>query len=162
MNILCNIHKAFLRELLKAEVNFILVGGYAIIYHGYVRVTGDMDIWLEPANDNKEKLLPILEKLNFSNESIIRIQKLDFTQMVAFHFGNPPEKIDFLTKMTGIYFNDAMQHSEKLELDNFKIPILRLDDLIVNKLLSNRTKDKADVEELQKIQKLRGKRRNKN
>jgi len=162
MNILCDIHKDFLRELLKAEVKFILVGGYAIIYHGYVRVTGDMDIWLEPDNNNKEKLLVILEKLDFANESIKIIKKLDFTQMVAFHFGNPPEKIDFLTKMTGINFNDAMQHSEKLALDNYNIPVLRLDDLIINKLLSNRAKDKADVEELQKIQKLRGKRKNKN
>ncbi len=161
MNILCDMHKDFLRELINAEVNFILVGGYATIYHGYVRVTGDMDIWLEPDNQNREKLTIILEKLKFSKDSISKIKKLDFTQMVAFHFGNPPEKLYFMTKLTGIDFKDALLHSDKLEIGNFKIPVLRLNDLIINKLLSNRTKDKSDVEELQKIQKLRDKRKKK-
>lgn len=161
MNILCDMHKDFLKELINANVNFILVGGYATIYHGYVRVTGDMDIWLEPENQNKEKLALILEKLKFSKDSILKIKKQDFTQMAAFHFGNPPEKIDFMTKLTGINFKDAIQHSDKLEIDNYEIPVLRLDDLIINKLLSNRSKDKSDVEELQKIQKLRDKRKKK-
>jgi len=160
MNILFNKHKDFLKELCEEDVVFILVGGYAIIYHGYVRATGDMDVWLEPDNNNKEKLLIILKKLNFSKESIKRVKRLDFTEMVAFHFGNPPEKIDFLTKLTGINFREAMLHSARLELDNYKIPVLRLDDLIINKLLSNRTKDKADVEELRKIQKLKDSRKN--
>ncbi|OPZ99676.1 MAG: hypothetical protein BWY70_00907 [Bacteroidetes bacterium ADurb.Bin408] len=162
MNILCDMHKDFLRRLLQAGVNFIVVGGYATIYHGYVRVTGDIDIWLEPNNDNKEKLALILENLNFSKDSISKIRKLDFTQMVAFHFGTPPEKIDFMTQLSGINFREALLHSEKLDIINFKVPVLRLDDLIINKLLSNRAKDKSDVEELQKIQKLRNKNRNKN
>jgi len=73
--------------------------------------------------------------------------------MIAFHFGNPPEKIDFLTKMSGIDFDKSFSQTVKLQLKNYDIPVLKLDDLIINKLLSSRAKDKADIEELQKIQK---------
>jgi hypothetical protein len=75
--------------------------------------------------------------------------------MIAFHFGNPPEKIDFLTKMSGIDFDKSFSQTVKLQLKNYDIPVLKLDDLIINKLLSSRAKDKADIEELQKIQKTR-------
>jgi len=152
MNILLEKHRAFLIDLLKDKVSFILVGGYAVIYHGYVRATGDMDIWLKPDNENKEKLLRVLEKHGFTAASIKQVRKQDFKEMVAFHFGYPPEKIDFLTKMSGINFEDSSLHTEKLKLQDYDIPVLRLTDLIVNKLLSSRAKDKADVEELQKIQ----------
>jgi hypothetical protein len=154
MNIFLDEHLSFLTDLVKEEVSFILVGGYAVIYHGYVRATGDMDIWLKPDNANKEKLLRVLEKHGIAEGSIKKVKKLDFKEMVAFHFGYPPNKIDFLTKMTGINFEDSYLHTEKLKLKDCEIPVLKLNDLIVNKLLSSRTKDKADVEELQKIQKI--------
>jgi hypothetical protein len=70
MNILLEKHKEFLIDLIKGNVHFILIGGYAVIYHGYVRATGDMDIWIKPDNENKEKLLVILENHGISKESI--------------------------------------------------------------------------------------------
>jgi hypothetical protein len=157
MNILLEKHKEFLIDLINGDVKFILVGGYAVIYHGYVRATGDMDIWLKPDNENKEKLLRIFEKHCIAKDSINRVKKLDFKNMVAFHFGNPPEKIDFLTKLSGIDFDDSYSHSVKLQLKGYNIPVLKLNDLLINKLLSSRAKDKADIEELQKIQKIRKK-----
>ena len=63
MNILLDEHKAIIIQLLNAHVDFILIGGYAVIYHGYGRTTGDMDIWLRPDNSNRDKLIPILENL---------------------------------------------------------------------------------------------------
>lgn len=159
MNILFSKHKEFLIDLIEGNVSFILVGGYAVIYHGYVRATGDMDIWLKPDNENKEKLISILEKHGIAEESIKKVKKLDFKKMVAFHFGNPPDKIDFLTKLTGINFNEANAHTVKLQLKNYDIPVLHLSDLMINKLLSGRAKDKADVEELQKIQRIRNKKK---
>jgi hypothetical protein len=53
-------HKAILLQLLKYKVDFMLIGGYAVIYHGYGRTTGDMDIWLKPDNENRDKLIPVL------------------------------------------------------------------------------------------------------
>lgn len=154
MTIFLKGQKDFLLELLSAKVEFILIGGYAVIFHGYVRTTGDMDIWLKPDNSNKEKFLDLLSKSGFSLETLTHVRQSDFTQTLAFHLGNPPDRIDFLTKLVGINFEDAILKVEELKSEGFIIPVLHLDDLIINKMLSNRAKDKADVEELQKINKI--------
>ncbi len=151
MNFLIEKHKSILLALLEAKVNFLLIGGYAVIYHGYVRTTGNMDIWLQPDNKNKERFLAVLEKHLEDKSGIDEVNKLDFTEVVAFHIGSPPEKIDFLTKMAGIKYDEAFEQRAFFQLQNNKIPVLHLNDLIVNKLLSNRLKDQADVEELRKI-----------
>jgi hypothetical protein len=61
MDIFLDEHKEFLLLLLKHEVEFMLIGGYAVIFHGYERTTGDMDIWLKPSNENKEKFIEVLK-----------------------------------------------------------------------------------------------------
>jgi predicted nucleotidyltransferase len=154
MTIFLKQHKEFLVELLDANVEFILIGGYAVIFHGYVRTTGDMDLWLKPDNINKEKFLNVLSKSGFSIETLAHVRQSDFTQTLAFHIGNAPDRIDFLTKLAGITFEDAILKVDELKLEEFVIPVLNLNDLIINKMLTNRTKDKADIEELQKIHKL--------
>ena len=155
MNIFLEKQKEFLIKLLDANVEFILIGGYAVIFHGYVRTTGDMDIWLKPDNANKEKFLDVLNKSGFSKKTLQQVRQSDFTETLAFHFGNPPDRIDFLTKLAGISFEDAILNVEELSSEGLTIPVLHLNDLIINKMLTNRTKDKADIEELQKIHKLK-------
>jgi len=157
MNILLDEHKAIIIQLLKAHIDFILIGGYAVIYHGYGRTTGDMDIWLRPDNANRDKLIPVLENLGIEAEDIDQIRKTDFSQTIAFHIYEPPRRVDFLTKIVGLTFQEAASRQVLLPLDDFEVPVLHLDDLIVNKLISGRAKDKADVEELQKIMRLKGK-----
>ena len=157
MNILLDDHKAIIIQLLKAHIDFILIGGYAVIYHGYGRTTGDMDIWLRPDNANRDKLIPVLENLGIEAEDIDQIRKTDFSQTIAFHIDEPPRRVDFLTKIVGLTFQEAASRQVLLPLGDFEVPILHLDDLIVNKLISGRAKDKADVEELQKIMRLKGK-----
>lgn len=155
MNLLIEKHKNFLRTLLDYKVKFILVGGYAVIYHGYIRSTGDMDIWLQPNNENKNKVIDVLKVHGFSKDSMMQLSNVNFTDTIAFHFGNPPERIDFMTQIAGLKFDEAYAHAEKFEVRDFYVPVLKLNDLILNKLLTNRLKDKADVEELQKILKQR-------
>jgi len=154
MTIFLDHQKTFLLELYSAKVEFILIGGYAVIYHGYVRTTGDMDIWLKPDNTNKEKFLIALSNSGFSRSTLTHVRKSDFTKTLSFHIGNPPDRTDFLTKLTGIIFEKAILKVEELKLEGAVIPVLHLNDLIINKMMTNRTKDKADVEELQKINKL--------
>ena len=151
MNFLLDKHKKILIDLVESRVDFLLVGGYAVIFYGYARTTGDMDLWLKPDNDNKIKFLSVLEKYLTDKSGIEKVKKLDFTDVVAFHIGSPPEKVDFLTKIAGVNFDDAFLHKACLSIQNYQIPVLHLNDLIANKLLSARLKDKADVEELQKI-----------
>jgi hypothetical protein len=59
MNIFVENHQLLLKSMLQHDVNFLLVGGYAVIYHGYKRTTGDMDLWIEPDNNNKLKLIKV-------------------------------------------------------------------------------------------------------
>jgi hypothetical protein len=157
MNIVLDEHKAILLQLLKSKVDFMLIGGYAVIYHGYGRTTGDMDIWLKPDNENRDKLIPVLRSLGILAEDIDQLRAMDFTKVLAFHIGEPPRRIDFLTKIMGLTFQEANERKMFLPLGDFQVPVLHIDDLIVNKLISGRAKDKADVEELQNIMRLKKK-----
>ncbi|MBE0649077.1 MAG: hypothetical protein IH596_15000 [Bacteroidales bacterium] len=98
---------------------------------------------------------PAIWIFGFNEDSISLLESKDFTTPLAFHFNDPPQKIEFLTQITGLKFKDAYPHCECLELDGLKVPFLGLDDLITNKLMTGRLKDKADVDELQKIRKKR-------
>lgn len=155
MNILLDDHKSFAIQLLKFGVEFILVGGYAVVFHGYVRTTGDMDIWLKPDNANRDKFIAMLRNMGIVNEDLSVLQSKDFSQALAFHIDEPPTRIDFLTKIVGVSFDEANQRKVLLTIGEYEIPVLHLDHLLANKLISGRTKDKADVEELQRILKMR-------
>ncbi|MDB5284882.1 MAG: hypothetical protein JWO06_3957 [Bacteroidota bacterium] len=148
-------HQQFVFALLDESVDFLLVGGYAVIYHGYVRSTGDMDIWLRPTNENKEKFVKAMTRVDIHPDDLLYIQAMDFTNVIVFHFGDPPERLDFLTRMVGIDFDKAYEKRVFLKIGTYQVPVLHLDDLIVNKILSDRPKDKADVDELQKINRLK-------
>jgi len=74
MNILLEPHKQLLRSLIEFKVDFILIGGYAVNFHGYNRVTGDMDVWLKPDNENREKFISYLKAEGFEKESLNRIR----------------------------------------------------------------------------------------
>lgn len=157
MNALLEEHKSFLFQLIDNKVEFILVGGMAVIYHGYPRTTGDIDIWLKPDNENKKKLIQVLKKDKVFEEDINFLNSLDFQNHLVFHIGEEPNKIDFLTHISGVRYQDADEMKKLFELEGYKIPILHINHLIISKLSSERIKDKADAEELQKIENLKKK-----
>ena len=151
MNIFTAGHKKLLVDLLNSNVEFILIGGFAVNYHGYPRYTGDMDIWLKPDDENKFKFISFLELRGFNNNSIDHIKELDFRAAQTFHIGANENRIDFLTKISGVEFNEAYANCVYISLIDKKIPVIRYRHLIINKMMSSRAKDKADVDELQKI-----------
>ena len=151
MNIFTEKHQELLKSLLSSDVKFLLVGGYAVIYHGYKRTTGDMDLWLEPSDDNKKKLLKVLEAFDFNQEGIAHIAKLDFSKHNVFHFWEEPERVDCLTHVSNVVFSEAYQHKIDAEFEGMSIPVINYQDLILSKIMSERLKDKADIEELHKI-----------
>lgn len=71
--------------------------------------------------------------------------------MLAFHFNYPPDKIEFLTSVSGLEFDDAFVKRDHLAIENFEVPFLSFEDLIINKMTAGRLKDRADVDELQKF-----------
>ena len=151
MDIFYEAHRLFLTRLLEHNVDFILIGGFAVNFHGYNRPTGDMAIWLKPNNENKEKLLKLLLAEGFSEEGIGYISNLDFTKPVVFHTGQIPLRIDFLTFVNIVNFNEAYNNKVLLPMKDKFVPVLHINDLILSKITTDRIKDKLDVEELQKI-----------
>jgi hypothetical protein len=155
VNILVREHKEMLLVLVKHEVEFMLIGGYAVIYYGYGRTTEDMDIWIKPDNENKVKLMNALNEIGIIEDNISQLSNIDFTKVNVFSLGVKPYKIDFLTKVSRVEWSEAYSKIRLLPLENSMIPVIYYHHLIVNKMLSDRLQDKADVDELQRINKYR-------
>lgn len=155
MNLFSHNHQELISNLLKHDVDFIIIGGYSVIFHGYSRTTGDVDIWLKPTNENKEKFLLTLKVMDFFEADIQEIANLDFTTTLVFAMGEEPEKAEFLTQISLVNFEEANKRKIIAEIEGLAIPFLHLDDLIRSKINTGRLKDKADIEELQRIQNLK-------
>lgn len=152
MYIFHNAHQEVLTALLLENVEFLLIGGYAVNYHGYIRATGDMDVWLKPDNETKARVIKALAQTGVDSGDLKQLDEaFDFTGVVVFHLGNDPERIDFLTRVPGVVFEEAYSRKEVLRVKEIDVPVLHLDDLILSKLIAGRPQDKADVDMLQKI-----------
>ena len=116
-----------------------------------------MDIWLKPDNMNKNLFAAFLKQKEFNTQSLNQILGLDFTKANSFHLGKDETKIDFLTNISGVTYDDAENQQVLLPLGKIKIPVIHYHHLITNKMMSDRLKDKADVEELQKINQFKSK-----
>jgi predicted nucleotidyltransferase len=157
MNIFLDAHRQVLQKLIDQNVEFILIGGYAVNYHGYNRTTGDMDIWLKPDNENKLKLLDALTLLDFDEAGINTIKKWNFETPQLFSILEKPFLTEFITHISGVKYTEALEQIIKAEIDGLIIPVIHVNNLIQNKKASGRLKDLADVEYLEKILELRKK-----
>jgi hypothetical protein len=156
MNFFIEEHQQLLQALINNKVIFILIGGYAVIHYGYERTTGDMDIWLQTGNDNKDKLLKALKEFGIEEVDIEQLRQMDFTNPVpVFFIGKTPRRIDFITLVSNINFETAIKKVNYFSLENINIPVINYDHLILTKLTTGRAKDKADIEELKRINKYR-------
>ncbi len=151
MDIFFEPHRKMLRLLVEFNVDFMLVGGFAVNYYGFNRPTGDMDVWLKPNEENKNKLVKALNNYGFNEESISYVNSLDFSETLVFSCGEPPFRVDFLTQIGGVKYAEAEHQRVKSTMENIEISIIHIHDLVLSKIANNRTKDKLDVEELQKI-----------
>jgi predicted nucleotidyltransferase len=155
-NIFFKEHQLLLEKLINAGVKFIIVGGYAVNYHGYNRTTGDLDLWIKPDSTNRELLLNVLSEMGFNKDGIEFIQNSDFDKPFVFNIWERPYKVDFMTKISGITYEEADKNKVIENFQGLPIPFLDLQHLVVSKMTTNRLRDRADVEELQKIMKLKG------
>lgn len=140
----------------RHHVNYMVVGGYAVNFHGYERNTSDLDIWVKSTKENIEAIAAALADLGFAEDSVQQVKVFDLSKPFLFHIGLSPNDIEVFNFVTGIKYEEAEPHrilfSRTQELSVYFISI---NDLIVNKMLTNRLQDKLDVEMLQKIQKLK-------
>jgi len=138
--------KEFLQLLNTYEVEYLLIGGYAVGYHGYPRTTGDMDIWIASTAANAEKLLAVLADFGFGATGAT-VELLQQPNMVI-RMGNPPLRIELLTTLSGVDFATCYAARVTDNLDGIAVPIINLKHLKRNKRASGRLKDLNDLQNL--------------
>ena len=137
----------FLELLDKNSVNYLLVGGYAVILHGYGRSTGDLDLWINQTPENYSKLQKTYKEFG---APIFSAEDFESEKFDVWSIGVEPRKIEILTKVSGLQFDESLRNCNWLEIEKFKVPYIDFDDLIKNKLATGRYKDLADIEQLKK------------
>lgn len=140
----------FIQLLNKYKVEYMVVGGYALAFHGKPRHTGDLDIWINVSEQNAQLLLKVVDEFGLRS---LNFQKEDFlTEGLISQIGYPPLRIDLLNTIDGVEFIEALSNMQKIELENnFTVNYIGLDDLVKNKKASGRKQDLTDVKTLQKI-----------
>ena len=140
--------------LYKHQVEYLIVGGQAVIYYGHVRLTGDIDLFYNQTEKNVEKFYNVL--LEFWNNDIPGIQnKKDLMEKnVIFQFGVIPNRIDLISKIEAVNFTDAWQKREIVKINTgkeiVKVYFIDVENLVKNKEALNREKDKEDIKFLKK------------
>lgn len=146
----------FWRCLHQHSVRYIMVGGFAVRFHGFNRNTEDIDLWLEDTLPNRKKLRSAFIELGYGD--LPMLETMDFIPgWTSFNIVGTLQ-LDILTSMKGlenITFEECLQQASIAELDGIKIPFLHINQLIANKKTVHRPKDQVDVIELEQIKKFR-------
>ena len=137
-----------LDALLAAGADFLIVGAHALAAHGRPRATGDLDLWVRPTSANAERVWNALMNFGAPMDQL-RIEDLSSPEVV-FQIGLPPSRIDILTSLTGLSFDDAWSHRQVIDVEGRLLPFLSKDDLIRNKSALGRPRDLADIDDLKR------------
>lgn len=142
-----------MRDLLmlfeKHRVEFLLIGGFAVNYYGYVRTTQDLDVLLFPSARNAKAVMEALTEFGFGkvglSEAVFR------KKGSAVHLGVEPNRVDLLTDIRGVCLKTVFANRCRVVLDGTEVPMISRQDLITSKMRSTRLRDRADAEELMKM-----------
>lgn len=138
--------KEFLQLLNANKVEYLLIGGYAVGYHGYPRATVDMDIWIAIEAKNAEKIVLVLKKFGFDVPELSAELFLKKDQVIR--MGVPPLKLEILTTISGVRFEECYAERITDQIDDVAVNIISLRHLKINKKNSGRHKDLNDLENL--------------
>jgi hypothetical protein len=142
-------YKEILQIFLSENVEFIVVGAYALAAHGLPRATGDIDIWVKPTKENSIKVYNALAKFG---APLYNVEESDFeNKNNVFQIGIIPRRIDIVTEIDGVEFSQAEKNKLILNIDELNVPVLSLKDLLQNKKSTGREKDKLDAVLIEKI-----------
>lgn len=126
----------------------MIVGGYAVGIHGHPRYTGDLDIWLLPEPENATNILIVIKAFGFGS---LDIKVADLTkENSVIQLGYPPLRIDLLTSIDGVHFNECYPNRKTIEIDRLSVNFIGYTDLLKNKKASGRHQDLGDIENLEK------------
>ena len=138
----------FIRALNEAKVRYVLVGGYAVILHGYNRTTGDLDIWLERTEENYTRLVSAFRIFRMPIFDMSLDNFLNAAQYDVFTFGVPPVSIDIMLNVKGLDFKEALSLAEWKVIDDVNVNLIDLQSLIKAKKASGRHRDLDDIENI--------------
>ena len=143
--------REFIALLNSTGVRYLLVGGHAVAFHGYPRFTVDMDLFVERSEANAALLEQALRTFGFSG---LGIKAADFLEPgIVVQLGRPPNRIDLLTSIDGVNFDQAWAGKDVAKLDDVPVPVIGKAELILNKRATARTQDLADLEKIERQQK---------
>lgn len=147
----------FWRKLNDNHVRYIMIGGFATVFHGFSRITDDIDLWLEDTLDNRKNLRKAFNDLGYGDYDSIETMEFvpGWTTFFAAGF-----ELDIITEMKGLEklgFDECLQLASVADIEGLKIPFLHINHLIENKRAVNRPKDQIDIIELEKIKTIKTK-----
>jgi predicted nucleotidyltransferase len=147
--------KEFIELLNAHKVDYLVIGGYAVNFHGYPRYTKDIDFWIWLTKDNINRLLVAINEFGFGSLGLQADDLLNPDNVVQ--LGYEPYRIDLLTDVKGVDFQDCFQRKATVTVDHIQVNFLSLEDLIQAKRKAGRLQDLADAQQLEKIKKKKNK-----
>lgn len=138
--------KEFIQCLNANEVKYLVVGGYAVAFHGHPRYTKDLDIWIGCEAQNADRILKALNDFGFGSLDLTADDFLDPDMVVQ--LGQPPARIDVIAELQGVEFSQCFENRIELELDDIIVNLIDIDSLKRNKRATGRNQDLADLENL--------------
>ena len=138
--------KEFIQLLGDNSVRYLIVGGYAVAFHGHPRYTKDLDIWIRLEPSNAARIVAALRQFGFGS---LDLQPADFLAVdQIIQLGYPPNRIDLLTTLPGVDFDECYEGRVVVEVDGVTVNFIDLENLRKNKAASGRFQDLADLENL--------------
>lgn len=142
--------REFLKLLNQAQTEYLVIGGYAVGFHGYARTTKDIDIWVNDDPRNITRLVGALRQFGFDTPALTQWAR---QPRQTLRLGYPPARIEVLTVVSGVIFNEAFSRGVPATLDGIATNILSLPDLLANKRAAGRPHDLADLDWFERGQK---------
>lgn len=138
--------KEFVELLNNHQVEYLIVGGYAVGVHGHPRYTGDLDVWINTTMENAKKMIKVLNDFGFSSFGLTEADFIKSGNVIQ--MGYPPFRIDVLTTVDGVEFENCYQNKIIVQHDEITLNVIGINDLKINKQASGRLKDIDDLENL--------------
>lgn len=139
--------REFVQSLNDNDVRFLIVGGYAVAFHGHPRYTKDLDIWIWVDEQNAENVVKALDQFGFSSLQLKPADFLDANMVVQ--LGYPPNRIDLIMGLAGVEFDSCYHARVEEKVEDVILPFIDIENLKKNKQASGRHQDLADLENLQ-------------
>ena len=146
--------REFIELLNSHNVEYVVVGGHAVAFHGHPRFTGDIDFFVRMTSQNAERLLAVLDEFGFGGLGITEADLLKPKRVIQ--LGHPPNRIDILTSISGVEFDAAWESRVGSVIDDQAVSILGWNELLQNKKAAGRPKDLADLKKLLAVAKCKG------